>query len=116
MVIEPPAHAAIGTKAKVDARVIVGVERHALERVAVPVAHADRVRADVLVDVITIERREQRGRGRTVEAGVVEEDLEDSGHGEQAIIPRCYPPRMVKAYPWLLAGHLIALVLWVGAL
>ena len=54
---------------------VVGVEGDALERVAVLVDHAHRAHLDVSVDGVSIERGEQRCRGRAVEAGVVEEDL-----------------------------------------
>ena len=55
--------------------VVVGVEGDALERVAVLVDHAHRAHLDTSVDGVSIERGEQRCRGRAVEAGVVEEDL-----------------------------------------
>ena len=42
VVIEPPAHLRIGAEPEVDARVVVGVERDAVERVAVLVDHPDR--------------------------------------------------------------------------
>ena len=73
--IEPPAHLRVGAEPEVDARVVVGVERDAFERIAVAVDHADGLDRDVAVDDVAIERREQRRRGRAVEARVVKEDL-----------------------------------------
>jgi hypothetical protein len=86
VVIEPPAHLRIGAEPKVHARVIVGVERHAFERIAVAMDHADRFQIDLLVDDFPIERCKQRGRGRAVEARVVEKHFE---HARQSgeIIP-----------------------------
>jgi hypothetical protein len=75
VVIEPPAHLGVSAEPEVDAGVIVGVERDAVERVAVAVDHADRLDGDVTIDDVAIERREQRRRGRAIEASVVKEDL-----------------------------------------
>jgi hypothetical protein len=75
VVIEPPAHLRIGAEPEIDAGVIVGVERDAFERVTVLVDHADRGDADLLVDDVPIERREQRRRRGAVKARVVKEDL-----------------------------------------
>ena len=56
------------------------------------------VHLDAAIDHVAVERREQRRRSRAVEAGVVEEDLEDAGQEADPIIPRpgirIGPPRV----------------------
>jgi len=81
MVVEPPPHLRVGAEPEVDAGVVVRVERHPLERIAVAMDHADRPDLHGRVDDVTIERGEQRRRGRAVEASVVKEDLEDARQG-----------------------------------
>ena len=127
VVIEPPAHPRIGAEPEVDAGVVIGVERHALERVAIPVDHPDGPQVDLAVDHLPVERREQRRRGGAIEAGVVEEELEDARHGDEvdhtplrrraACRAWCYLAGMdASIYLWLKAGHLISLFLWIGGL
>ena len=60
MVIEPPAHLRIRAEPKVDARVIVAIERDALERIAVAMDHADGPNIDVFIDDVAIKRGEER--------------------------------------------------------
>ncbi|MCW5806487.1 MAG: hypothetical protein KIT31_29250 [Deltaproteobacteria bacterium] len=89
VVIEPPAHARVGAEPEIHAGVVVGVERDVVERIPVLVGHPDRLDDDLRIDHLPVERGEQRRRGRAVEAGVVEVDLEESGHVGAPSIPRC---------------------------
>src|SRR5687767_3887898 len=92
MMIEPPAHARIGAEPKVDAGVVIRVERHAFERVAIAMDHADRTDVDVSFDRIAVVRREQRRRGRAVETRVVKKDLEETRQGAE----RSYPATGIR--------------------
>ena len=96
MVIEPPAHLRIGTEPEVDTRVIVGVERARPRTDCRPGGPSRRAgcRRRASIDV-AIERREQRRRGRAVEAGVVKEDLEDA----RQVACRCIPRSGIRIAP-----------------
>jgi hypothetical protein len=75
MVIEPPPHFRVRRESEIHAGVIVGVEWYALERISVAVDHPDGNHGRIAVDDVAIERGEQSGRRRPVEARVVEENL-----------------------------------------
>jgi uncharacterized membrane protein len=126
VVIEPPAHVGIGAEPKIDARVIVGVERHAVERIAVAMDHADRAHVDVFVEDVAVERREQRRGSGAVEAGVVKKHFEDARHERRDHTAVATPLDVgagvttlamnIKLYAWLVSGHLIGVFVWMGGL
>jgi uncharacterized membrane protein len=81
------------------------------------VDHADRLHLRVAVDLVPVKRREQRCRGRAVEAGVVEEDFEDARQATRSYRTTLLMMfRALGGSPWVLAAHLIGVFLWIGGL
>lgn len=60
MMIEPPSHALIGRKSKIDASVVIGIELRVDEGVAITMNHADRIDLHGSVEHVAVKRCKKR--------------------------------------------------------